>query len=229
MRPPVCSPRHFDFEHEGKKRPVGRRDQPPSVFRLAEFGDEGNGRSARVRLREPPEHCARPLAGAICQVEEPVALVAGAAELWCGEGQPCRRRRDRAPIGGSPRIKSGGGHASFKEIFPDMNRLPASTAPRGGGVRGSGLTAHATSPIGTRVSGRPYISRCGAFVTPFQSNSAVFDTGAGRAFLSWHGETSRRRSVQRGRSQGGGVNESPAGSRIPASGQRRRQWIRGTR
>ena len=56
------------------------------VFRLAEFGDEGNGRSARVSFRESPEHRARPLAGAIRQVEEPVALVAGAAELWSGEG-----------------------------------------------------------------------------------------------------------------------------------------------
>jgi hypothetical protein len=35
MRPRVRSPRHFDFEHEGEKRPVGRADQPPSVLRLA--------------------------------------------------------------------------------------------------------------------------------------------------------------------------------------------------
>ena len=35
MRPRVCLLRHFDFEHEGKKRPVRRADQPPPVFRLA--------------------------------------------------------------------------------------------------------------------------------------------------------------------------------------------------
>ena len=86
MRAAVCSLRRFDFEHEGKKRPVGGPDQPPPVFRLAEFGDVGNEGSARVILREPPEHCAWPLAGAVRQVEEPVALVAGAAELRSGEG-----------------------------------------------------------------------------------------------------------------------------------------------
>ena len=48
MRPRVCPLRRFDFEHEGKKRPVGRADQPPPVFRLAEFDDEGNDGSARV-------------------------------------------------------------------------------------------------------------------------------------------------------------------------------------
>jgi hypothetical protein len=101
MRAPVCSLRRFDFEHEGKKRPVGRADQPPLVFRLAEFGDEGNEGAVRVSLPEAPEHCARPLAGAIRQVEEPVALVAGAAELRSGEGQSRRRWRDQAPIGGS--------------------------------------------------------------------------------------------------------------------------------
>jgi hypothetical protein len=35
MRAPVCSLRRFDFEHEGKKRPVGGMNQPPLVFRLA--------------------------------------------------------------------------------------------------------------------------------------------------------------------------------------------------
>jgi hypothetical protein len=109
VRPRVCSLRRFDFEHEGKKRPVGRADQSPSGFRLAEFADEGNRGSTRVRFREAPENRARPLAGAIGHVEEPVALVAGAAELWSGEGAPCLRRRDRAPIGGCPWIKSSGG------------------------------------------------------------------------------------------------------------------------
>ncbi len=33
--PRICSPRHFDFEHEGKKRPVGGADQPPLVSRFA--------------------------------------------------------------------------------------------------------------------------------------------------------------------------------------------------
>ena len=45
MRPAICSLRHLDFEHEGKSARSARTDQPPLAFRLAEFGDEGNGGS----------------------------------------------------------------------------------------------------------------------------------------------------------------------------------------
>jgi hypothetical protein len=48
VRPAIGSLRRFDFEHEGKKRPVGRADQPPLVLRLAEFGNEGNEGAVRV-------------------------------------------------------------------------------------------------------------------------------------------------------------------------------------
>ena len=71
-------------------------DAVPVVRRFAEAYANG----ALVR--------ARPLARAIRQIEEPVALVASEAELWSGEGEPRRRRRQRAPIRSSPRIESGG-------------------------------------------------------------------------------------------------------------------------
>ena len=116
------------------RRGSARGGAPSAAPEGAGFGDEGNRSAVRVSFREAPEHRARPLAGAIRQVEEPVALVAGAAELWSGEGQPCRRRRDRAPIGGSPRIKSGGGHGVIERNCPGHEQAPASTAPGGGGV-----------------------------------------------------------------------------------------------
>ena len=111
MRPAIGSLRRFNFEHEGKKRPVGGADQPPLVLWLAVPGlspalyarYRNQSRSLRVQLN--------------CGVAKESLADDGATE-----------RQSGAAPGSSPEADT----ASFKEIVPDINRAPASTAPGGG-------------------------------------------------------------------------------------------------
>jgi hypothetical protein len=185
---------------------------------------KGTG-SARVSSAKRLSTVAPGLAGAVCQVEEPVALVTAATELRVAKESPCRRRRDRGANRGSPRSSPEADTSSFKDIVPDMNRLPRIHHASRWRSFGSDLTAAHHFSKGTRVSGRACISRCGAFVTPFQSNSAVFDTGRGPRFPvePWGDQPSAIRSTRP--FPGRRSQRALGGSRIPASGQRRRQWI----
>ena len=98
-------------------------------------------------------------------------------------GTACVDGATERQSGAAPGSSPEAGMTSFKGIFPGMNRFPRIHHALRWRSFGSDPTAAHHIRKGTRVSGMAYISKCGAFVTPFQSNSAVFDTGARPAFL----------------------------------------------
>ena len=137
MRPAICSLRRFDFEHEGKKRPVGRANQPQLVLRLAQLGAR-NRSAACVRLRELPEQCAGPQARGISEPEKPVAFVASKADLRGAVWNRLRRWRERPPVGRGAvnplraRGRHGVGHGTAN---PDMSASLRLFGSGRGGIR----------------------------------------------------------------------------------------------